>query len=79
MRSKIKEYLYRKNKECTNPTNSLDRIVVSPALLASNTNIPLFIVTGLDQDNSTNEADYIDQCESEKRSVQLAQVAVCKG
>lgn len=59
--------------------DSLDRIVIGPAFLASNTDIPLLIVTGLDQDYSTNEADYIDQCESEERRVQLAQVAVCKG
>lgn len=44
----------------------LDRVHVCPALFASNADIALLIVSGLNQDNCADEAEQVDDGESKE-------------
>lgn len=56
----------------------LDSVGVGPAFLAPDTDVPLFVVPGLDQDHGADKAHHIHDREAKQRRVQLAQVAVRK-
>ena len=56
----------------------LDGVGVGPAFLTSDTDVPLFVVPGLDQDHGADKAHHVHDREAKQRRVQFAQVAVCK-